>query len=80
MQAPIKKETEQMTLMSPVSSPPLTIQPSQPTAVPPNAHPIPVPIINVYMEKTTCTKRTERKRQTLYWSSKNVLGMWTKWT
>ncbi len=40
-----------MTVMSPVSAPPLTIQPSQPTAVPPNAHPIPVPIINVYTQQ-----------------------------
>ncbi len=70
-----------MTVMSPVIAPPLTIQQSQPTTIPPNTHPSPVPIIDVYtqhgMEKTTCTKRTERKRQALYWSSKNVLGMWT---
>ncbi len=47
IQAPIKKEeSEQITLMSPVNTPPATIQPSPPAAVPPNAHHIPVPIIN----------------------------------
>ncbi len=52
IQAPIKKEeSEQLTVMSLVIAPPLTIQPSQPTAVPPNTHPIPVPIINVYTQQ-----------------------------
>ncbi len=47
IQAPIKKEeSEQITLMSPVNTPPAAIQPSPPAAVPPNAHHIPVPIIN----------------------------------
>ncbi len=52
IQAPIKKEeSKQMTLMSPVNTPPAAIQPSPPAAVPPNAHHIPVPIINVYTQQ-----------------------------
>ncbi len=52
IQAPIKKEeSEQMTLMSPVNTPPAAIQPSPPAAVPPNAHHIPLPIINVYTQQ-----------------------------
>ncbi len=52
IQAPIKKEeSEQMTLMSPVNAPPPVIQPSPPAAVPPNAHQIPVPIVNVYTQQ-----------------------------
>ncbi len=67
-----KEESEQITLKSSVNAPPIAIQPSQPAAVPLNVHQIPVPIINVYttrangMEKTTCTKRTEKKRGTAY--------------
>ncbi len=40
-----------MTLMSPVNAPTSAIEPSTPTAVPPNVHQIPVHIINVYTQQ-----------------------------
>ncbi|KAL0148070.1 hypothetical protein M9458_056610, partial [Cirrhinus mrigala] len=52
IQASVKKEeAEQMSVMSPVSAPPPTIQPNPPTAIPLTAHLTPVPIINVYTQQ-----------------------------